>query len=155
SGIRYQLDRMKDRIYEFSALDTSGYSLPHTGNWAYMDLVNQRNSLDITKLSGFLQNTYQVSPFTTLIAGFRANYNSFSRELLFSPRISLTVLPGFSESLVFRFGAGRYVQSPVYHEIRNYDGSLNDHFRSQQSWQITAGSDYEFNGLGTRLRFSS
>ena len=155
TGIRFQADRIKDRIDEFSAVDSAGYSIYPAGNWLYSGLIDQQNTVRIGRISGFFQNTFNLRAGLTMAAGIRANYNSYTRENLISPRISLIYFPGSSNDFLFRFSAGAYAQAPFYREIRNYNGSLNADARAQRSYQLLTGTDYKFNGLGTRLKFSS
>lgn len=154
-GMRIQADRITDRINEFTAIDTSGYSNSPAGNWIYSGLNDQQNTVRVGRISGFLQNTFNLRPNLTMAAGIRANYNSYSSEYLISPRISFMYIPGGRDEFSFRFSAGSYAQAPYYREIRNYNGSLNADARAQRTYQVLSGTDYQFNGLGTRLKFSS
>ncbi len=154
-GLRFQNDNIRDTINEFTALDTSGYSVPPSGQWMYSELTEEQHTIHINRLSGFFQNTFRLNPYLNLIAGLRANYNSFTRETLLSPRISLMYYPGNAEELLLRFSAGAYAQPPFYRELRNFNGSINANARAQRSYQLLSGMDYMFNGLGTRLKFTS
>lgn len=154
-GIRFQNDQIKDKIKEFTAFDSTGFSVPASGNWIYSGLIDQNNSVNIARISGFLQNTFSLKPNLTMAAGIRANYNSYTRENLISPRLSLMYYPGSRDEFLFRFSAGAYAQAPFYREIRNYNGTLNSDSRAQRSYQLLTGTDYLFNGLGTRLKFTS
>jgi outer membrane receptor for ferrienterochelin and colicin len=78
-GIRFQSDRIKDRIDEFNGIDTSGYSLRPSGNWIYTEVIDQQQNQQIGRISGFIQNTFNLKPNLTMAAGIRANYNSFSK----------------------------------------------------------------------------
>ncbi len=154
-GIRFQADRVKDRIDEYNGIDTTGYSLRTSSGWNYSEIINQQHLQDIGRLSGFIQNTFNIRPNLTMAAGIRANYNSYSKENLISPRVSLMYSPGYDDNFLFRFSVGAYSQSPFYREIKRYNGSINPDALSQRSYHIIAGTDYDFNGLGTRLKFSS
>lgn len=154
-GLRVQSDQIFEDLEEINAIDTSGYSLPNTGNWFYNDLISQQNSLLIYRLSGFVQNTMNINPEFKMAIGFRFNYNNFSKENLISPRLSFLYNPKSNENLLFKFSAGKYVQAPFYREIKNYIGTLNADAESQKSYQFILGTDYKFNGLGTRLKLSS
>ncbi len=155
TGIRFQADKIKDRIDEFNGIDTTGYSLRNSGGWNYSEIINQQHMQEIGRVSGFIQNTFNLRHNLTIAAGIRANYNSYSKENLISPRVSLMYSPGYDDSFLFRFSVGAYSQSPFYREIKRYNGSINPDARSQQSYHFIAGTDYDFNGLGTRLKFSS
>ena len=155
AGIRLQADQIDDQIDEFNGIDTTGYSIRNSANWKYTDVINEQSSTRIGRLSGFIQNTFNLKPNLAMAAGLRANYNSYSEEYLISPRVSLMYYPTYSDNLIFRLSAGAYSQSPFYREIKLYNGKLNPDARAQRSFQFIAGADYEFDGLGTRLSFRS
>lgn len=154
-GVRFQADRIKDRIDEFNGIDTTGYSIRSSGGWKYSEIINQQHMQEIGRISGFFQNTFNLRPNLIMAAGIRANYNSYSNENLISPRVSLMYSPGYDDNFLFRFSVGAYSQSPFYREIKRYNGSINPAARAQRSYHIIAGTDYDFNGLGTKLKFSS
>jgi len=101
TGIRFQADRIKDRIDEFNGIDTTGYSLRNSGGWNYSEIINQQHIQEIARLSGFIQNTFNLRHNLTMAAGIRANYNSYSKESLISPRVSLMYSPGYDDNLPF------------------------------------------------------
>ena len=154
-GMRFQSDQINDRLDEYTAVDTSGYSLPNQGNWMYSGLINQQNLVNIERFSGFIQNTFNLIPNLMMAAGARFNYNTYSKENMISPRVSLMFKPGNSDQLLLRFSAGTYNQAPFYREIKNYNGSLNATARAQKSLHFITGTEYKFKGLGTSLKFSS
>lgn len=154
-GFRIQNDRIKDAIEEYTGIDSTAYSRPTSPNWIYSDVVTQQNEIYISRMNGFFQNTFTVSPYMTFAAGVRTNYNSFTKELLVSPRLSFMYYPDNNDGLLLRFSAGAYSQAPYYRELRNFNGSLNPDSRSQKSYQLLSGVDRKFNGLGTRLKFTS
>lgn len=154
-GARYQNDRVKDHINEYVGLDSTAYSRPGLGNWNYSEIISEQSDIRINRINGFFQNTFTVNPYLTFAAGIRANYNSFTREILISPRVSFMYYPANIEDFLLRFAAGSYVQPPYYRELRNFNGSLNPDAQSQRSYQLLSGADYKFNGLGTRLKFTS
>lgn len=154
-GVRIQQDEINDDLYEYTGLDSTGYSRPGTGNWIYSELINEQNKMKIGRINGFFQNTFSVSPYLTFAAGVRANYNSFTEEVLISPRVSFMYYPDNSDDFLLRFSAGAYAQAPYYRELRNFGGSINPGAKSQRSYQVLSGVDRKFNGLGTRLKFTS
>ncbi len=154
-GVRIQHDRIRDKIEEYTGSDSTAYSRPPSANWVYSDVITEQNEINIGRINGFFQNTVSISPYITFAAGVRANFNSFTDELLISPRLSLMYYPDNNDGLLLRFSAGAYSQAPYYRELRNFNGSLNPNSRSQQSYQLLSGVDRKFNGLGTRLKFTS
>jgi hypothetical protein len=154
-GFRAQNDRITDYLNEYTGVDSTSYSRPPSPNWIYSDVISGQNDISIGRLNGFFQNTVSVSPYLTFAAGVRTNYNSFTRELLISPRLSFMYYPANTEELLLKFSAGVYSQAPYYREFRNFNGSINPGARSQQSYQLLSGVDRSFDGLGTRLKFTS
>ena len=154
-GLRYQNDLIRDNLNEFNATDTNGYSYPETGKWEYSNLIDQKNKVNIQRFIGFIQNTFSLSSKMTVAAGMRFNYNNFSNENLISPRLSFMYSAGQNDQVLLKFSVGNYNQAPFYREIKNYNGLLNLNARAQKSFHFISGTDYTFNGLGTRLKFSS
>jgi hypothetical protein len=74
--------------------------------------------------------------------GLRYNYNSLNNEFFVSPRLQLSVKPDWEKDMVLKFAAGSYYQPPFYRELRAYDGTLNTNVKSQKSYQLVAGMDY-------------
>ena len=86
----------------------------------------------------------------SLQAGIRFNFNNLNKENLISPRMQLSLKPGWKKDMVFKLAAGVYNQPPFYRELRKYDGTLNTNVQSQKSIQLVAGWDYNFKGIASR-----
>ncbi len=156
SGIRFQRDEIKDNLNEFTVIDSAGYTIPNkAGALILTDVVNAQNAVGTNRVSGFLQNTFELSPDLTLAAGIRGYYNSYTKETLVSPRVSLAYQPKNRDDLLIRFSTGVYNQQPFYRELRNFDGSLITNAKSQRSVHFLTGADYVFKGLGTHVKFTS
>ena len=153
-GARFEQAKYVDKINEYSYLDSAGYILPaNTNSFTFEDAIFSNNHLKINTISGYLQDSYAVSAKTDVQFGLRASYNDLSSELLLSPRLLMLYRP--DEQKLWRFTAGIYRQAPSYRSIRDLDGSLNLDQKAQRSYNISAGYDFSFNGLGTRLKFNS
>lgn len=153
-GARYELSRYVDRMNEYSYIDSAGYILPNNSNsFTFENAIFSSNKLLINTLSGYFQDSYALSLKTDFQAGVRVNYNDLSQEVLISPRLLLLYRP--NEYKLWRFTAGIYRQAPSYRSIRELDGSLNLDQQSQRSYNVSAGYDYAFTALGTRLKFTS
>lgn len=153
-GARFEQAKYVDRINEYSYLDSAGYILPaNTNSFTFEDAIFTNNLLKINTISGYLQDSYAISAKTDVQFGLRASYNDLSSELLLSPR--LLMLYRSDEDKLWRFTAGIYRQAPSYRSIRGLDGSLNLDQKAQRSYNVSAGYDFAFNGLGTRLKFTS
>lgn len=137
---------VNDKLYEWEYQDSAGYSLPvNTNNLS--SFLNSSANLAIQKYSGYLQdniNFVNSKRSFSLQGGVRYNYNSLNKEFLVSPRAQLSVKPNWKKDMVFKFAAGIYDQPPFYRELRRYDGTLNTAIKSQKSYQVVAGMDYNF-----------
>jgi len=153
-GARFEQAKYVDKINEYSYLDSAGYILPaNTNSFTFEDAVFADNILKINSFSAYLQDSYAISAKTDVQLGLRASYNDLSNEFLLSPRMLMLYRP--DEHKLWRFTAGIYRQAPSYRSIRGLDGLLNLNQKAQRSYNVSAGYDFAFNGLGTRLKFTS
>lgn len=154
-GLRAEKNSFENRLSEYHLTDSAGYILPNNAKKFYLEqAINVSNVLDINSYTAFVQDSYSLSGNTDLQLGIRANYNSLTEQLLVSPRMLLAYRPA-SNNKIIRFTAGIYQQPPSYRSIRSYNGVLNLNQKAQRSYNFSAGLDYAFDGLGTRLKFSS
>jgi hypothetical protein len=153
-GIKLERSSYDDAINEYNYIDSAGYILPASSNsFTFEEAIFSNNKLVINNASLYLQDAFTISQQLDLQMGLRLNYNDLSDEVLVSPRLSLLVRP--SEYKLWRFTAGVYRQAPSYRSVRDNDGSLFLDQKSQRSYNASAGYDFAFNGLGTRLKFTS
>ncbi|HET6995817.1 MAG TPA: TonB-dependent receptor, partial [Chitinophagaceae bacterium] len=158
-GLGYDRTLIADRLNEWEAQDSAGYSIPFNPNLLqFSKVIKSTADLTVDKFSGYLQdnilfgdslNTY------TLSAGVRFNYNSLNNELLVSPRLGGSWKPYWKKNIVFRAAVGVYNQPPFYRELRRYDGTVNTDLKAQKSLQAVAGFDYNFEGWGRTMRFTT
>ncbi len=88
-------------------------------------------------------------------AGARLNYNTFTRQLLFSPRMGISWKPSNSkQDIIYKAAIGIYDQPPFYRELRAPDGTINPAVKAQQSFQATAGFDINFKSNEKPFRLS-
>jgi hypothetical protein len=115
-------------------------------------------SLDVNKFSGYVQDNLvfgDSSNSFTLQAGLRYNYNSLIKEFLLSPRVGASWKPKGGKDIIFRVAAGAYHQPPFYRELRRYDGTVNKDLKSQKSWQLVGGFDYNFRSGDRPMRLQT
>ncbi|HYE53422.1 MAG TPA: TonB-dependent receptor, partial [Chitinophagaceae bacterium] len=158
-GQSIERQSITDKLHEWEYQDSAGYSLPYTPSQLTLSKVlNSSADLNILRLSGYVQDNIRLGDSTGVMvqAGLRYNYNDLNNELLISPRSGISWIPmQWKKDIVFRGAIGAYHQPPFYRELRRYDGTLNTEVRSQQSWQVVAGMDYNFRS-GTRpFRFTA
>ncbi|MEO6732162.1 MAG: TonB-dependent receptor [Ferruginibacter sp.] len=145
-GNTFEQTNINDKLYEWEYQDSAGYSLPvNTGR---LDkFLQSAANLSIQKYSGYLQDNISLQHNKTdiiLQGGIRYNYNSLNKEFFVSPRLQLSVRPDWDKDIVMKLAVGSYNQPPFYRELRRYDGSINTDVKSQKSYQVVAGLDYNF-----------
>ena len=166
-GAGLQSERFVDRISEWESRDSSGYSLPQTGREVNV-IANlfSNNSLSSMRASGYAQDVIKFRTpqgLFTVIAGLRASYWSYNRELLISPRASVGFIPTANQDITLRFATGLYFQSPFYKELRveqqdaggNTVVRLNSDLKAQRSIHFILGGDYSFKVGGRNFKLSS
>lgn len=155
-GVNYQNEIVLDRISEWESRDSAGYTLPVNDERVEL-IYNLYSDVDLYshRIQGYIQDTYRIYPdhgSWVFTAGVRANYWSFNREFIASPRATVAFFPNWEADFNFRLSTGLYFQSPFYKEIRseatdengnNYI-SLNRHIKSQRSLHAVLGVDYFF-----------
>lgn len=157
-GLTYKIELVEENSREYEMRDSSGYSIPHTGD--RLDLIytlNSRNTLNSHRIEGYIQDTYKFtsgeenSTFYTLNYGIRFSNWSFNSETIVSPRASLAIIPAFNNNMTFRLATGLYYQAPFFKELRDttkVNGvtvvTLNNRIKSQRSLHFVAAFDYRF-----------
>ena len=164
----YKKEHISENSVEYEMRDSAGYSVPHNGKDLYMIYsMKARNTLDANRTVAYLQDTYRfTSPgghtHFTLNYGVRMSHWSLNKETLFSPRISLGIIPAYSENTTLRFAAGLYYQAPFFKELRDTStvngityATLNEKIKSPRSIHFIAGYDYRFRINNQRYRFTA
>ncbi|HMU24676.1 MAG TPA: TonB-dependent receptor [Ferruginibacter sp.] len=153
-GISVEQSKINDILKQWQYQDSAGYSLPYTpGIMTLFSNWNSKANLHINRFSGYVQDNMHFQLNTSdisLQAGIRFNYNNLNKENLISPRMQVSLKPGWKKDMVFKLAAGIYNQPPFYRELRRYDGTLNTNVKSQKSIQFVAGWDYNFKGIASR-----
>ncbi|MES2849093.1 MAG: TonB-dependent receptor [Bacteroidota bacterium] len=148
---------INDKLYEWEYQDSAGYSLPvNTGR--LNTFYNSTTDLSIQKYSGYVQDNIRFKNDKRDIifqAGVRYNYNGLNKEFLISPRAQVSIKPTWKRDVVFKFAAGIYDQPPFYRELRKLDGSVNTNVKSQKSYQVVGGIDYNFKNAGRPFRITT
>ena len=177
AGLTYKWEHIKEQSREYEMRDSSGYSVPHTGE--RLDLIYtlaSKQDMKSHRTEGYVQDVFHWSTnsqseeteearhtFFTLTYGLRFAHWSFNRETLLSPRASLAIVPASNPDITYRFATGLYYQAPFYKELRDttLTGSgvtavtLNRNIKSQQSWQVLAALDYRFKMNDRKYKFTA
>ncbi|MDY4020458.1 MAG: carboxypeptidase-like regulatory domain-containing protein [Prevotella sp.] len=166
AGLTFKFENINEKTREYEMRDSSGYSVPHTGKDLYMIYsLDARNELKAKRIETYLQDTYKFTykgNFFTLNYGVRFSHWDFNKESIFSPRVSLGIVPAFNEDMTFRFATGLYYQAPFFKELRDTMtvnnvtyATLNNKVKSQRSIHFIAGMDYRFKMANRPFKFSA
>ncbi len=168
AGLNWKKEHVEENSLEYEMRDSAGYSIPHTGtdlNMIYS--LKAQNTLDANRIEVYTQDTYRFSSkgehtHFTLNYGVRMSHWNFNKETILSPRVSLGIIPAYSENTTFRIATGLYYQTPFFKELRDTTitngittATLNRKIKSQQSIHFILGYDYRFKLNNRRYRFSS
>ncbi|MBP6335427.1 MAG: TonB-dependent receptor [Bacteroidia bacterium] len=161
-GVKYQHEEINDKMHEWNYNDSAGFSIPSSRDSAnpqilLNDVVVAQNSISSSRLSGYIQNTWQLSDTNRLImtTGVRANYWDLNGQLVISPRISFSYKPDWKNNVSFRLAGGVYYQPPFYRELRDQQGVIHTDVKAQKSIHIVLGSDYTFLAFGREFKLTS
>lgn len=157
AGLTYRIEDITENSKEYEMRDSSGYSIPHTGEDLKMIYsLRAKNTLDANRIETYIQDTWKFSSkgehtFFTLNYGIRFSHWNFNKESIVSPRVSLGIVPAFNHDVTLRLATGLYYQAPFFKELRDTiteDGitraELNRKIKSQRSIHFIAGFDYRF-----------
>jgi hypothetical protein len=112
------------------------------------DLVNNSVSLNSSRISGFVQNTWKFYHDSTelgLTGGLRFTYWDLNKQWNVSPRLTLTINPmKWRKDVIFRISTGVYHQPPFYKELKRFDGTINEDVKAQRAIHLLAGVDMNF-----------
>lgn len=165
-GVEYKREVFSDNMREWELRDSAGYNIPNSSSVLRpVYSLLSRSSCSTDKFSAYIQNTYKFScslGLVSLTAGVRLSHWSWNNELLFSPRLSVGLVPEFNKDLTLRLAAGVYYQTPFYKEMRDTVTAggittvrLNENIKSQRSIHFVAGCDYRFEMLGRPFKFTA
>lgn len=158
-GQSVEQQTINDKLHEWEYQDSAGYNLPYNPDLFELNkVIKSKADIDITRLTGYVQDNIIFNDSTgfTLQAGVRYNYNTLNKEFLLSPRAGFSWKPAhWKRDMIFRGAVGIYNQPPFYRELRRYDGTVNKELKSQKSWQVTAGLDYNFKAGVRPFRFTA
>jgi len=176
AGFTYKREKVTENSREYEMRDSSGYSIPHTPD--RLDLIYSLSSdheISSDRIEAYAMDTFHFMTggsdeeeeadnrsFWTVNAGVRMGYWSFTKELIFSPRASVALVPKFNHNMTFRLAAGLYYQAPFYKELRDttsFNGTtivtLNNKLKSQQSIHIVGAFDYRFKVAERPFKFTA
>ena len=166
SGLAWRHERIDENAREWESRDSSGYSIPHTGNDLMLIYnLKSKNEISTNHMEMFIQDTWRRESKLGILSvnyGARLSYWSWNSEWLFSPRVSMGYVPSKNENFTFRLATGLYYQRPFYKELRdtvttngNTTVRLNKDIKSQRSFQVLAAMEYKFRLAHRPFKFST
>lgn len=167
-GIDIRGESIRDGIAEWELRDSVGYTTPLSSSLlqAHRNLYGQTTTSSL-RLSSFVENRSQHSLDNlgdlAVNLGLRSSWWSWTGELILSPRLSLLFTPKGRKELGLRLASGIYHQAPFYREFRTEQADkegngfvvLNRNIRSQSTWLLLLGAEYDFDISGRKFKFSA
>ena len=177
-GVKYNYENIRDQIIEWEVIDSAGFSIrppgstpnnqpytPYSGTLEPFQNIRAKNDVTINRVSAFAQynRDFTLGEHELFFnAGVRTqnwtvsgdNIKSTS-QIVFSPRMQLSLKPNWEKDVIFRSAAGVYHQPPFYRELRRADGSVNPDVKAQQSIHFIVGADYNFKLWSRPFKFTS
>lgn len=166
AGLNLTNEKIRENAREWEMRDSMGYSLPYDEQVMRL-IYSQRSKTDInsSRFTLFAQDSWRFKTgvgLFNLTYGLRYSYWNWNKESLVSPRVSIGLLPSFSDRWTFRFATGFYYQPPFYKELKDttmHYGqatvSLNKRIKSQRSIHFVLGGDYTFRMAGRPFKFTA
>ena len=166
-GVSLQNEIIRDKISEWEWRDSAGYSLPFSDQQVNLYYTMKSDTtISSWRTTAFFQDTYKWKSDAGILSvtgGLRGNYWTFNKELLVSPRFSVSYLPHWKHDFSFRFATGLYYQAPFFKEIRqtitdslgNVSVKLNSDIKAQRSLHFVLGGDLYFRLMGRPFKFTT
>lgn len=166
AGVNYQQEKILENSREWEMRDSMGHSMPSSPDQLAF-IFAQRSKADITtsRFTAYAQDQWRIRTNAGLFNvtyGLRMNHWNWNGETIVSPRVSVGLLPSFSDHWTFRFATGLYYQAPFYKELKDttiVNGistvQLNKQIKSQRSIHFVAGADYTFRMADRPFRFTA
>ncbi len=158
-GVSLEQQQIKDKLNEWEYNDSAGYSLPYNPSVLALNKVLKSTAdISVTRTAGYFQDNIVLKDSNDFIInlGVRYNFNTLNNELFISPRVGVSYKPkNWTKNVILKASAGSYNQAPFYREMRRPNGTLNTQLKAQQSWQFSAGFDYNFNWMNRPARVTT
>ena len=157
-GLRYQHESIQDKLSEWRLVDSAGYISNYNPNEINLqDVIKTHISLQTNRVQGYTQYKFNKqlkdSSLIAITAGVRANYWDYNKQIVISPRATLSYKPNWKRDILFKASWGYYYQPPFYREMRGFDGLLNPTIKAQQSIHYLLSADYNFRAWNRPFKF--
>lgn len=150
-GAAIEQNKISDNLRQWQYQDSAGYNIPYNSNELnFKNSVHSKTNISAIKFNAYLQDEFRVFKKNKeyfITGGVRLNFNDLNNEVLVSPRIQAGLI---NNNITYRIAGGIYQQPPFYRELRDKSGNVDITIKAQKSWQLVAGTDYNFTGLNGR-----
>lgn len=163
-GLRAQTEIISDELKEWEEQDSAGYSIPYNGEEVQLDNVFKSSTdLNSKRYNAYVQDTWepQADEFAVTY-GVRSSYWDLNKELIVTPRVQAVWTPVWYRKkdttrvdIALKGAIGMYDQPPFYRELRDIEGNVNTHVKSQKSIHFLLGADYNFTAWNRDFKFIS
>ena len=149
-GLRAQREEIQEYLWEYTLVDSLGFSLPSTRpsdtTVQVFRSIQADQEMQSQRWSAYVQDQIRLDSRGRwrLNGGLRVQYWSWNRETVWSPRVNLSWKPDWSKDWAFRLALGRYAQPAFYRDARFPDGSLNRQVLAQRATHAVLTADHRF-----------
>ncbi|MCX6236818.1 MAG: carboxypeptidase-like regulatory domain-containing protein [Bacteroidia bacterium] len=158
-GLKYQHERISDRVNEWEMRDSTGYSLPYgSDNLALYRYVSGSNDVASNRFSGFIQDSWTTGTGNGELAftgGIRMQYWDYNQQTIVSPRISGSWKIGSARNRIIRAAWGVYNQMPFFKELKNREAQIVKGIKAQKAVHYLLGYDQIFTAFNRPFRFTT
>ena len=124
AGFNWTKETIHENSREWEMRDSMGYSLPHDQQILKL-IYSLRSKADVnsSRFNLYAQDSWRIkgnAGLFNITYGLRFSYWNWNKEALFSPRISVGLLPSFSDHWTFRFATGFYYRAPFYKRVKRH-----------------------------------
>jgi hypothetical protein len=148
-GVALQSEHLDNKVREWEMLDSAGYSVPFSDQKLVLNYATvAHNQLNSVRFTGYMNNISTRSLGSSqlhLNYGVRIHYWNTNRQLVVSPRASVTLQPSWKNDFSFHASIGWYHQPPFFKEMVDPEGNLHTNIKAQKSIHYVLGTTYDFN----------
>lgn len=149
AGLQLDHEEFDDYLQEWTFADSADFALVNFSN-----ALQNEITLTAGRAQAYVQGTsYLAEGRHSFTYGLRSHYYSVNKELLLSPRIQYAYRPLSLTDLVLTASAGLYGQPPIYRELRDREGELQEDVLAQKSFHALVGADLNFSMWGRPFNF--
>lgn len=145
TGLFYDYQYFDDYLEEFRFIDSANYV-------SVSDRVAAVSQTTAQEVGAFAQQELDWGS-NTLSYGMRLTFRNTSEQWLVSPRFSFSRRTS-ARDFTWKLAAGLFQQNPLYREMRDYNGQVNEAIQAQQSVHLSWGLDKGFSFWSRPFRWT-